>query len=169
MDIKEMAFIAGLILGSLVIMSVCWVWVRNQVLGIGGGILSFFGVLLVGLSVWSSASVEVSADGFSARLDKLQNEVQVVVRNNQEISEDIKLVADTNQLISRQVKVAANSIEINKAQFLQLTSALNNKQVFNQTQMRTLSSPIINAPKIDIRALDAAILKSDLQRQSTLR
>ena len=71
MNVTNMVIIAGLILGSLAIISVCWVWVSKQVMGTGGGVLSFFGVMLVGLSIWSRASVEVSPEGVRAEFERL--------------------------------------------------------------------------------------------------
>jgi len=161
MDVKDMAFVAGLVLGCLIIVSVCWVWVRRQVLGMGGGLLSFFGVVLVGLSVWSSASVEVSADGFRAEFEQLEKQVESVALRSQKISDEVRVVADANMAMSREIKVAAENIDVNKAQFLQLTSALQDKRVFSGAQTRSISDPIRNAPVIDKRALEVRIQRLD--------
>lgn len=159
MEITNMAFIAGLILGSLAIVSVCWVWVRNQVLGAGGGILSFFGVILVGLSIWSSASVEVSPEGFRAEFERLEEEVKEVAVRSQQISNDVEAVAEANRVISREVKSVAENIDINRVQFLKLTDALKQRQALNADQVSTINQPVINAPTIDKRVLDSQILK----------
>lgn len=159
MGITNMAFIAGLILGSLAIISVCWVWVSKQVLGSGGGVLSFFGVLLVGLSLWSSASVEVSPEGFRAEFERLQQEVDEMAVRSQQISNDVQAVAEANKTISHEVRTVAENIDINRTQFLKLTDALKQKQTLNVDQVKSIDEPIKKAPVIDKRALDSAILK----------
>jgi hypothetical protein len=161
MDITNMAFITGLILGSLAIMSVCWVWVRSQVLGTGGGVLSFFGVLLVGLSIWSSASVEVTPEGFRAEFERLEKEVNEVAVRSQQVSDEVQAVAEANNAISREIQVVAENIDVNKAQFLQLTNVLKTKQMLNAKQIKSINEPIKNAPAIDKRVLDSAIIKLD--------
>jgi uncharacterized protein (UPF0335 family) len=158
MDIKDMAFMAGLILGCLIIISVCWVWIRSQVLGLGGGMLSFFGVLLVGLSVWSSASVQVSPEGFYAEFERLEREVSKISLRSQQISDDVRVVAEANQVIGHEVKVMSENIDINKAQFLQLTDTLTQRQPLNSEQINTLVAPLKTAPQINTNLLDSAII-----------
>ena len=159
MDIKNMAFIAGLILGSLAIVSVCWVWVRSQVLGPGGGVLSFFGVLLVGLSIWSSASVELTPEGFRAQFERLQEEVTQVAEKSEQISEEVEAVAKVNNAITREIQVVAENLAVNKTQFLELTNVLKQKQVLNVDQINRLSAPVKMAPVVDTRKLESATLK----------
>ncbi len=157
MDVKEMAFLVGLLLGCMVLVSVCWVWIRKQVLGVGGGVLSFFGVLLVGLSVWSGASVEVSADGFRAEFERLEEQVTQVAQKSEKLSDEVKVVAETNKAISKEVRLAAENINVNRSQFLQLTNTLNEKRVLNPVQVRSLSEPITRLPNLDTRNLDVLI------------
>lgn len=161
MDITNMAFITGLILGSLAIISVCWVWVRSQVLGTGGGVLSFFGVLLVGLSVWSSASVEVSPEGFRAEFERLQKEVNEVAVRSQQVSDEVQAVAEANNAISREIQVVAENIDINKAQFLKLTNVLKQKQMLSTNQIKSINDPVENAPVVNTRVLDSVILRPE--------
>jgi septal ring factor EnvC (AmiA/AmiB activator) len=159
MDITNMVFVTGMVLGSLIIVSVCWVWVRKQVLGAGGGALSFFGVMLVGLSVWSSARVEVTPEGFRAEFERLQKEVNQVAVRSQKISDDVLVMSETSKEITREVKAVADNIDINRAQFLQLTNALKQKRTLNVDQINAINKPVADAPKINRRVLDSAILK----------
>ena len=159
MEITNMVFIAGLILGSLAILSVCWVWLRKQVLGVGGGVLSFIGVLLVGLSLWSSASVEISPDGFRAEFERLQEQVQQVSVQSQQISNDVLAVAEANKAISQEVKVVAQNIDINKTQFLKLTDVLKSRRTLSVDQVKSIDDPVKRAPVVNYRVLDSAIIK----------
>jgi septal ring factor EnvC (AmiA/AmiB activator) len=129
------------------------------VLGAGGGLLSFFGVLLVGLSIWSNASVEVSPEGFRAEFERLEKEVNKVAVRSQQVSEEVQAVTKANNAISREIKVVAENIDINKTQFLKLTNVLKQKQVLNVNQIKSINDPVKNAPVINKRVLDSAILK----------
>ncbi|ALP53287.1 hypothetical protein Tel_09025 [Candidatus Tenderia electrophaga] len=159
MDIKEWAFIAGLVLGSLAIVSVCWVWIQKQVLGAGGGVLSFFGVLLVGLSLWTSASVEVTPEGFRAEFERLEREVQQVAQKSQQIGQEVESVAQANNALSREVKVVAENLKVNKSQFLELTQTLQQRQLLDQQQLEQLNAPLQRLPEVDQRILDSSQLK----------
>ncbi len=159
MEITNLAFIAGVILGSLAIVSVCWVWLSKQMLGLGGGVLSFVGVVLVGLSLWSKASVEVSPDGFRAEFERLENEVKKVSVRSEQISNDVIAVAESNKALSNEVKVVAENIDINKAQFLHLTSVLKSKQTLSVDQVKMIDEPIKRAPRINRQLLDSTTIR----------
>lgn len=64
------AYAVALILGGIMLLSVCYVYVRHQVLQAGGMAMSGFAVLLVGMSVWKSIDISVNEQGFSARLEQ---------------------------------------------------------------------------------------------------
>ncbi len=159
MEITNLAFIAGVILGSLAIVSVCWVWLSKQMLGMGGGVLSFVGVLLVGLSLWSKASVEVSPDGIRAEFERLENEVREVSVRSEKNSNDVKAVAERNKALSSEVKVVAQNAHINKTQFLQLTSALKSKQTLSVDQAKMIDDPIKRAPIINRQLIDSTTIR----------
>jgi len=56
--------------------------------------LSLVGVLLVGLSVWSSARVEVSSSGLKAEFERLKTQIQEVASANPVISEEVNKLAE---------------------------------------------------------------------------
>ena len=62
-SIVVIALWAGIIFGSLLLGSVAFVYVRHREFGLGGSILTPFGVMLLGLSLWKSVDISVSADG----------------------------------------------------------------------------------------------------------
>ena len=158
MNINELVLIVGLILGSLAILSVCWVWLRKQVFGPGGSILSFFGVLLVGLSLWSRASVELTPEGFRAEFERLQEEINQVVKKSERISEEVNAVAEANHVITREVQVVAENLAVNKTQFLELARVLNQREVLHQDQIDRLSAPVKAMPAVDLKKLESVRL-----------
>jgi len=55
-------FVVAVLVGTGMILCASSVWLRRQVFGFGGSMLTVFGVVLVGLSVWKHISVEVTAE-----------------------------------------------------------------------------------------------------------
>ncbi|HED39988.1 MAG TPA: hypothetical protein ENJ13_06115 [Chromatiales bacterium] len=82
MDLNNIALLAGIIIGALMIMSVIYTFSRHRCFGIGGFVITAFGVTLIGLTVWSKVSVSVSSEGnFEAKfeaLEKTVNSLQVI-------------------------------------------------------------------------------------------
>lgn len=64
------AYIVALVLGSIMLLSVCFVYVRHQVLKLSGMGLAGFAVILVGMSVWKNIDVSVDENGFTAKLEQ---------------------------------------------------------------------------------------------------
>lgn len=63
MTIKDIAFYFGLVLGSMLLVGAVYVYVKRLTFGLGGVVLIVFGAFLVGLSIWTSFTVSVKADG----------------------------------------------------------------------------------------------------------
>lgn len=63
MNIIDIAFYIGLILGSALLLGAMYVYIRRQIFGLGGVVLVVFGSFLIGLSIWTSFKVSVNADG----------------------------------------------------------------------------------------------------------
>jgi len=95
MDIKDIAFYFGLLLGSALLLSAVFVFVTRQAFGLGGVVLIAFGSFLVGWSIWTSFEVSVGADG------------SVTAKYTQRITEDIGAkAADFNgsiELLKRRI------------------------------------------------------------------
>lgn len=64
------AYVVALVLGGIMLLSVCYVYVRHQVLQAGGLAMSGFAVILVGMSVWKSIDISVTGEGISAKLEQ---------------------------------------------------------------------------------------------------
>ena len=82
--------IAGLAVGALMVCTVCAVYFRMQVFGLGGSVLSLLGAVLIGMSVWSNVSLSVGADGtITAQLSQIQDKVAQVSSENQQIGRSV--------------------------------------------------------------------------------
>ncbi|MEL6869129.1 MAG: hypothetical protein AAFO81_04955 [Pseudomonadota bacterium] len=71
MDI-EITQVVGIVLGSVLIVSVAIVWLRKQVLGFGGLGMCVIGTLLMSLTIWQNVQLEVSKDGATLKLAAIE-------------------------------------------------------------------------------------------------
>jgi hypothetical protein len=69
----------GLGLGTLLLGSVCWAYVTKHFFGLGGAVLSTFGLILVGMSVWNTVDVSVTGSGITAKLDSRLEKIEAGV------------------------------------------------------------------------------------------
>ncbi len=140
--IKNWAIVIGLVLGSVAVLSVCFVWIRRQTFGMGGAVLSLVGVILVGMSVWGKVKVEASEGGLTAEFETIKTQV------NQ--------VAEANTIVTEELEKAARNIDANRQQFSQLTQVLRERQSINQPQLEAIRRPILKVPRIDMDRLEKA-------------
>ncbi|EKA7416337.1 TPA: hypothetical protein ACQYF6_000119 [Vibrio parahaemolyticus] len=104
--------VIGLLVGAVMIASVCSVYYKHQRFGLGGSILSLLGTVLIGMSVWSKISINVEpGGGFSAELTQLKEDVKIINQQTQRIEESVSVVqSDLRQTknsvqgISREIK-----------------------------------------------------------------
>lgn len=88
MPVAHVALWAGLIVGLLMLLAVCYVYVARRDFGLGGVVLSVFGVVLVGLSIWKTVEITVSANGdvtatFVQRFERQLNELRTATNQVQ--------------------------------------------------------------------------------------
>lgn len=65
---ESYAYIVALIMGTVMLLSVCYVYIQHQVLQFGGIVMSFFAFLLVGMSVWKTINFAIDESGIQASL-----------------------------------------------------------------------------------------------------
>jgi len=140
--IQNWAFAIGLVLGSVAVLSVCFVWVRRQLFGMGGGALSLVGVILVGLSVWGKVKIEASEGGVKAEFEKVKAQVQQV--------------AEANTIVAEELEKAARNIDANRQQATQLTGVLRERQSISQLQFENIQRPTLQVPRVAIDRLERA-------------
>jgi hypothetical protein len=85
--LATVTFILGMILGSTMLGVATYVYYKRQVFPVGAIIMTVFGTLLLGLSIWQSAKIQIGADGnVTATFEKLKKEIQ---QNNQNFTQKI--------------------------------------------------------------------------------
>lgn len=130
----------GLIVGTFALLSVCWVWIRKQTFGIGGGALGGFGVFLIAMSVVAEFNVRISPDGV---------ELEVI---RQQVAQAAAAAAEVGQ----QTQVVANALDIHRTQLLALTDVLQQSHSGSPFAMRAMRNTLAAAPRVDIARLEAA-------------
>lgn len=176
MELTQVAFVVGMVFGALMIGSVCVVFVKRSIFGTGGGILSVLGVLLIGMSVWSTARFEVSPEGLKVQVEQLREQVEGVQQKAEEISGDVQnaqarteevagdveQVRTAAQMISHELADVAMSAQTSNQQVLLLSEALQERQAIDPRAAREIQEPLRRAPQIDverIRRLPETVLK----------
>jgi hypothetical protein len=100
------ALILGLVFGSLMLCSSLFVYIKHKTFGLGGAVLTVFGVILLGLSIWKTVEVSVKLEGeIEAKFEALEKRV-----------EDVREIADST---------TAKVEEIDKAQNLVIREIMN--------------------------------------------
>jgi hypothetical protein len=73
---ESYVYIVAIVLGTIMWLSVTFVYIKHQTVPFGALVLSFFSFLLVGMSVYSSVSFSIDADGIKADLAKAVEQAQ---------------------------------------------------------------------------------------------
>lgn len=105
------AYIVALVLGSIMLLSVCFVYVRHQVLQLSGMGLTAFAVILVGMSVWKNINVSVDETGFTA---KLEQAIEIANQAKKETAEIKQLNQQTTEA-ALALKETVETIRIQEA------------------------------------------------------
>jgi hypothetical protein len=78
MTMRDVVFYVALVLGSIMILVVCWVFLQHQTLDTGGLTITVCAVILIGMSVWRNIDISVSQKGIQAKLEQVEAQVQTV-------------------------------------------------------------------------------------------
>ena len=145
--------VVGLIIGSAAVLTACFVWLRKQVFGTGGIVLSLVGVILIGLSIWSNVSIQFAEGRFSAEFNRLQAQLDEMAEAGIAVSEEVGTMWDV--------------VQANSQQFVALTDNLEQRQTLTTNQARSLRTPVLDAPAVSRMRLDSARVKLATGRRPT--
>lgn len=139
------AFISGLALGIVALLSVCVVLVfRDKQLGIGGAVVAVVGLVLVGMSVWGQVKIKVSETGLEVGL--------------------VREVAEAVRTVAAEVDAAAQAQEVSRQQFVALTQELQQNRVLPTSAMQSIRSSLESIPSVDRARLETARAQLDPER-----
>lgn len=117
MLVTNVALWAGLVVGLLMLLGVCYVYVARSAFGLGGVVLSVFGVVLMGLSIWKTVEITISANGdITAKFARLERQVNDLRTTTNQVRTNVEhlrtAVASTKQNLETKL---ADLAKTNKA------------------------------------------------------
>lgn len=168
MELTQVAFVVGMVVGVAMVGTVCIAYVKRSTFGMGGGTLSVLGVLLIGMSVWSTARFEVSPEGgLKLELEKLREQVEHVEERAEEISGEVRttraqteeLAGDVSQvrnaarMLSEELAEVADTAQTSNRQVLRLSESLQERQVIDPREAREIQDSLRRAPQLDVERI----------------
>ena len=142
MQLENLAIIAGLAVGVLMVLAVLIVFVRKQALGGGGLALALLGVVLIGMGVWGN--IRVSAAG--VELDVVRQEV----RRTAAAAAAVAAAADS----------IVGAVEVHRVGLRTLAEQLEGARVITRPQLDAISQLLTPVP-VDRARLDTARMALD--------
>jgi len=106
-NLQICAVVVGIAAGAAAVGIACIVWARKQVFGLGGSTLCMAGVVLLGLSIWSSVELDVGPVRFIGILNQLNAAV--------ERSDQASKSAQAADEAAKEVAASATPANANKA------------------------------------------------------
>lgn len=104
--IINVALFVGIAMGTILLIIVCMTYYRQKRFGLGGTLLSFFGVVLLGLSIWSEVEFSFGRMKFHAMRERI-NEVATAFDSTMAVVDRIE--ADHDTLMLHAAKVQENN------------------------------------------------------------
>lgn len=128
----------GIALGTAMLSTVIFVYAKKQSFGLGGAVLTPFGVLLLGLSVWKTVDVSVSSDGgIQAKFEALEYKIG---KDSEQTSERIGTLTriTSDKLVTKEhaAKVEIDNSLPDKVAAVCTTSSLLGKKLYFLTTNR---------------------------------
>ena len=94
------ALILNLVFGSLMLCSLLFVYIKHRTFGLGGSVLTVFGVMLLGISIWKTVEISVTLEGeIEAKFEALEKRV-----------EDVREIADSTTTKVEEIDKAQNLV-----------------------------------------------------------
>lgn len=150
MIIENTAFSAGIVIGALLLLAVAWVWIKKQIFGVGGSVMCFSGIALIGLTVWKTIQVDVSGGEITAKFEERVKQLDTGLAN---VNDRVNKVIDNNAAVSRDLASVATSVRANSQQFVALTNRLAQQRTVPANTLDSIRKAII-VPKIDPNTID---------------
>ena len=129
--------VTGLVMGSLTLLSAIWVWYSEQTFGYTGTLLSFFGAILIGLSVFSSAEIRIGD----------------VVIKVERLAQQVETLQEINTAMSTDFIALAKNVELQRSQFVMLSNSVRAANPGVSNAIEEIVRPLNEAQAVDTRRL----------------
>ncbi len=138
--------IVGMIAGSVLVLAAAYVFVKNKDVSAGGVGVTLVGLLLIGMSQWST--IEIEGGGFKIKA----------------LRDAIAQTAAAADTVAAEAEQAAAGIDATRRQLASLTREIENRGVLVPAVTRPIQSQLSAVPAIDRTALERA--RANLRRLS---
>jgi hypothetical protein len=150
---SEVVVATGLVVGVVCVSTVCLVFARHGSFGLGGSVLCFTGLLLIGLSVWKNAEVQVTA---------LQESVQNLKDASAALNTQVQGVARAADTIRTSSEQALNDIQAavqkeHPAMATGLRPVALGRPVYDAAGFRAIDTSLATSAQALLRAKEAPV------------
>jgi len=142
--------VTGLVMGSLTLLSAIWVWYIKQTFGYGGTLLSFFGAVLIGLSVFSRAEIRIG-------------EVEITIER---LAQRVESLQEINTAMSTDFIALAKNVELQRSQFVMLSNSMRSANPDVSNAIEDIVRPLNEAQAVDTARL-AELLNQPRELEGT--
>lgn len=105
------ALILGLVFGSLMLCSLLFVYIKHKAFGLGGAVLTVFGVMLLGLSIWKTIEISVTPKGeIEAKFEALEKRVEDVREIANSTTAKVEEIDKAQNLVIREITNVQSSM-----------------------------------------------------------
>lgn len=132
---EQWTYAAGLILGSLLILTVVILAFKNSKVGMGEAFLVAMGSFLVGLTLWAKFNIEFGPGGLKAQFEQMQHQVNTLT--------------ETNLDLNKQVETMAIAADTERRQFAALTEVLQERNVVSPQSLEMIRGEVMSVPVVD--------------------
>lgn len=151
MNLATIVFVAGLLLGALILLAVLRVYMEKKAFGVGDASFASLGVVLMGLSVFTSVSVTVSATELKAQFDTVKKQMNEVTKQSAVLERRVATVAESSGTLSEGLANMGEKLNQGETTVAQLTDALQRSRAVPPEAAERIRSSARTTPQIDVQ------------------
>jgi hypothetical protein len=129
------SYAAGLVLGSLLILTVIALAFKNRKVGVGESFLVVMGVFMISFTLWARVKISFGPEGWQAEFERMQKQVETLRTANLNLNEQIETIAVAN--------------EIERGQIVALTEVLQERRIVNPESLEMIRGNLSRAPTVN--------------------
>jgi hypothetical protein len=153
-------FSVALIVGTLMLITVCWVYIQHQTFGLGGIVLVVCAIVLIGMSVWRNIDVSVSAQGFQAKLEQVENKVRAVEEQAAHVEEKASAAYTAVRRLKQSLRVRDAQTMLSKQGFKVVADGIFGPQTVQAVKQFQLANGLAEAGELDEATMKALGVES---------
>ena len=150
-SLEDLAILAGIVMGSLILLAVIAVYWRDQKFGYAGTVMSIMGITLIGLTVWRTVTIEITEDGIVAVFQSQIDELNAMVAS---VDSDVQSAIELNLAVADSINTLATRVQTTDAQFVVLTQELERQNTVPRDRLGAIRQPVLEATDVPIADIE---------------